>query len=69
MSSKKNKLEEKKIERAGKQVIQCRSQQGKLLIEKTAEGYELKCPRSKEVYLIPYEQMIVEYLTMWDDHM
>jgi phage FluMu protein Com len=61
------KLIEKIIERDGKKVIQGRSQAGKLLLEKTERGYELKCPRSKKVYLITYEEMILEYLTKWDD--
>lgn len=61
----KYKLIETTIERDGEKVIQGRSREGKLLIEKTREGYELKCPRSKEVYLITYEEMITEYKKVW----
>lgn len=57
----KNKLIETVIERNGEKIIQGRSKEGKLLVEKTREGYELKCPRSKEVYLIPYEEMLADY--------
>lgn len=60
-----NKLVQNIIERNGKKVIQGRSSEGKLLIEKTQEGYELKCPRSKEVYLITYEEMLQEYREFW----
>jgi phage FluMu protein Com len=61
-----NKLIEKTIERDGQKVIQGRSKEGKLLIEKTGEGYELKCPRSKEVYVITYEEMLREYKEVWN---
>lgn len=57
----KYKLIETMIERNGQKVIQGRSRAGKLLIEKTHEGYELKCPRSKEVYLVTYEEILAEY--------
>lgn len=61
------KLVEKYISINGKALIQGRSEEGKLLVVKTDEGYELKCPRSKEVYLIPYEQMVLEYLIHGDN--
>lgn len=61
----KYKLIETTVERNGEKVIQGRSWEGKLLIEKTQEGYELKCPRSKEVYLIAYEEMLTEYKKFW----
>lgn len=51
--------------RNGQKVVQVRSNSGKLLFIKTKAGYEIKCPRSKTVYLIPYEQMVTEYLTRW----
>jgi len=63
----KNKLIQKVIERNGRKVIQGRSCEGKLLIEKTQEGYELKCPRSKKVYLITYEEMLAEYKELWKE--
>ena len=63
----KNKLIETTIERNGQKVIQGRSSEGKLLIEKTQEGYELKCPRSKKVYLITYEEMLAEYKEFWKE--
>lgn len=61
-----NKLIQNVIDRRGETVIQGRSKEGKLLIEKTREGYELKCPRSKVVYLITYEEMFTEYTEFWN---
>lgn len=57
----KHKLIESTIKRNGERVIQGRSKEGKLLIEKSRDGYELKCPRSKEVYLITYEDMLADF--------
>lgn len=44
-----------------------RSDCGKLLFVKTSRGYEIKCPRDKKIYVIPYEQMIEDCAHMWDD--
>ena len=39
-------------------IIEVRSNAGKLLYIKTKEGYELKCPRSKQICLVRYEDML-----------
>jgi len=49
---------EKVITRNGEKVTEVRSVAGKLLYIKTKQGYELKCPRSKEICLVSYEQML-----------
>lgn len=41
---------------------QIRCQCGKLYLIKTKDGYEFKCPRCKRIYLLKYEQLIVDYL-------
>ena len=51
-------MQEKVIHRNDEEVIQVRSDSGKLLYIKTKEGYEMKCPRSKKICLIKYEQML-----------
>lgn len=53
---------EKKIIRNGVKVIEVRSDAGKLLYIKTKEGYELKCPRSKQICLVRYEDMLSDCL-------
>lgn len=49
---------EKIVNRDGEQVTEVRSAAGKLLLIKTKKGYEIKCPRTKIVCLIKYEQML-----------
>jgi len=51
-------MKEKIITRNGEKVIEVRSDAGKLLYVKTKKGYELKCPRSKQICLVQYEQML-----------
>jgi hypothetical protein len=51
-------MQEKTIARNGKKITEVRSDAGKLLYIKTSEGYELKCPRSKQICLVTYEQML-----------
>ncbi len=51
-------MKEKIITRNGEKITEVRSDAGKLLYIKTREGYELKCPRSKQICLVPYEQML-----------
>ena len=41
--------------------IEVRSTGGKLLLVKTTQGYELWCPRTKNIHLITYEEMMVDY--------
>jgi len=55
-------MKEKSIERNGEKVTEVRSDAGKLLYIKTPRGYELKCPRSKEICLIKYEEMVSDCL-------
>ena len=58
---------EKIIERDGKKVVEVRSDGGKLLFVKTKEGYEMKCPRTKKICLVKYEEMIADCLQCLDD--
>jgi len=51
-------MKEKVIIRKGEKVIEVRSDAGKLLYIKTKKGYELKCPRSKQICLVRYEEML-----------
>ncbi|MBI3618344.1 MAG: hypothetical protein HY210_09090 [Candidatus Omnitrophica bacterium] len=51
-------MREKQIIRNSVKVIEVRSDAGKLLYSKTKEGYELKCPRSKQICLVRYEDML-----------
>lgn len=53
---------EKQILRQGCKVIEVRSDGGKLLYIKTPEGYEMKCPRTKQVCLVRYEDMLSDCL-------
>ena len=43
-------------------VVEVRSDAGKLLYIKTKEGYELKCPRSKEISMMDYQAMLADCL-------
>ena len=58
---------EKAVNRNGEEVIEVRSEAGKLLFIKTPRGYEIKCPRTKKVCLVKYEEMITDCLTCWQD--
>ena len=51
---------EKIVNRDGKQVTEIRSDAGKLLFIKTLQGYEIKCPRTKQVYVVKYEDMLLD---------
>lgn len=55
------------VERSGKKVIQVRSDGGKLLFVKTKEGYEIKCPRTKQVCVIKYQEMLMDCLKCLDE--
>jgi hypothetical protein len=57
---------EKIVIRNGEKVTELRSQAGKLLLIKTKKGYEIKCPRTKEVCLIKYEEMFSDCLACCD---
>ncbi|MFA5059678.1 MAG: hypothetical protein WC676_03540 [Candidatus Omnitrophota bacterium] len=51
-------MKEKTIERNGEKIIEVRSDGGKLLFIKTKTGYEMKCPRTKTICLVKYEEML-----------
>lgn len=55
-------MKEKAVIRKGEKVVEVRSDAGRLLYIKTREGYELKCPRSKQICLIRYENMLSDCL-------
>jgi len=57
---------ERIITRNGEKVTEVRSEAGKLLLIKTKKGYELKCPRTKKVCLIKYEEMLSDCLSCCD---
>ncbi len=58
---------EKIVERSGEKVVQVRSDGGKLLFVKTKAGYEIKCPRTKQVCIIKYQEMLTDCLQCLDD--
>lgn len=49
---------EREVIKDGKKVVEVRSEGGKLLYIKTAEGYEMKCPRTKQICLVKYTDML-----------
>ena len=51
-------MREKLAARNGENVIEVRSHGGRLLFIKTKMGYEIKCPRTKQIYLVKYEDML-----------
>ena len=57
---------EKFVTRNGEKVTEVRSEAGKLLLIKTKKGYEIKCPRTKKVCLIKYEEMLSDCLACCD---
>ena len=57
---------EKIVTREGEKVTEIRSEAGKLLLIKTKKGYEIKCPRTKKICLIKYEEMISDCLSCCD---
>jgi hypothetical protein len=56
----------KVVTRNGEKVTEVRSEAGKLLLVKTKKGYELKCPLTKKVCLIKYEEMLSDCLECCD---
>lgn len=58
---------EKIIERNGEAVTEVRSDGGKLLFIKTKYGYEMKCPRTKQICLVRYEEMMSDCLGCLND--
>jgi len=60
-------MKEKIIQRGQEKVTEVRSDAGKLLFVKTKEGYEFKCPRSKQICLIRYESILGDCMQCMDD--
>ncbi len=56
---------EKVIEKNGEKIIEVRSEAGNLLLVKTKQGYEIKCPQTQKDCLISYKEMISDCLTCW----
>ena len=48
--------------RDGQQVTEVRSEGGKLLYVKTEKGYEMKCPRTKQMCVVGYDEMLFDCL-------
>ena len=58
---------EQVVERDGQKIIQVRSNGGKLLFVKTKVGYEIKCPRTKQICVIKYKEMLMDCLQCLDE--
>jgi len=61
-------MQERIVTRNGEKVTEVRSDVGKLLYIKTKRGYELKCPRSKQICLVSYEQMLSDCSSCWGEN-
>lgn len=59
---------EKTVIRNGEKITEVRSEGGKLLYVKTKEGYEMKCPRTKEICVVRYDQMLFDCLQCLSEH-
>ena len=59
-------MKEKIVDRDGEKVTEVRSDGGKLLFIKTKKGYEMKCPRTKQICLVKYEEMFQDCLQCLD---
>ena len=55
-------MKEIKVNKNGREVIEVRSDGSKLLYVKTKEGYEMKCPRTKKICIVGYDQMLFDCL-------
>lgn len=62
-------IKEEIVDQGDEKVVEVRSEGGKLLFKKTKKGYEMKCPRTKQVCLVPYEMMLVDCLKCLADGM
>ncbi len=62
-------MQERITEKNGERVTEVRSEGGKLLFIKTKSGYEMKCPRTKKICLVKYEEMIRDCFSCLDDEM
>ena len=52
--------------RGAEEITEVRSDGGKLLFIKTKEGYEMKCPRTKKICLVKYEEMLKDCFSCLD---
>ena len=59
---------EKTVYTNGEKIIEVRSEGGKLLYRKTSEGYEMKCPRTKKICVVRYDQMLFDCLRCFSDN-
>ena len=59
---------ENTVFRNGEKIVEVRSEGGKLLYVKTQEGYEMKCPRTKQICVIKYNQMLFDCLKCFSDN-
>lgn len=55
-------MKETKVYKNGREVVEVRSDGGKLLYVKTKEGYEMKCPRTKKICTVGYDKMLFDCL-------
>ena len=55
-------MKEITVTRGGRKVVEVRSDGGKLLYVKTKDGYEMKCPRTKKICVVGYNQMLFDCL-------
>lgn len=59
-------MKERVVNRNGEHVIEVRSEGGRLLFIKTKLGYEIKCPRTKKICLVKYEDMLEDCFESMD---
>lgn|SRR3989338_1776421 len=57
---------ERIIDKNGEKITEVRSDGGKLLFIKTKKGYEMKCPRTKKICLVKYEEMLADCFNCFD---
>ena len=53
---------ERTVYRDGEKIVEVRSEGGKLLYRKTRQGDEMKCPRTKKICVVGYDQMLFDCL-------
>ena len=58
---------EKTVYQNGEKIVEVRSEGGKLLYKKTRQGYEMKCPRTKQICVVGYDQMLFDCLQCLSD--
>ena len=63
-----SRMKETVVYRNGEKVIEVRSDGGKLLFVKTKAGYEMKCPRTKQICLVEYQEMLKDCQKCFDEN-